>query len=66
VNNLIQLLGKGPGYVALAVAELIAGTWLATRGSDLSGFALVLGAVNAGVYGGGVMKAMAEAKNGRA
>jgi hypothetical protein len=64
VNDVIQLLGKGPGYVALAVAELGVGAWLAARGADLSGFALILGAVNAGVYGGGAWKAAAEAKNG--
>jgi hypothetical protein len=64
MSELVQLLGKGPGYVALAVAELGVGAWLAARGADLSGFALVLGAVNAGVYGGGAWKVAAEARNG--
>lgn len=62
--NIRDWISKGPGYILLAFAELGVGTFLAARGADLSGFALILGAVNAGVYGGGAAKAMAEAKNG--
>ncbi len=63
VSGVVRALGKGPGYVALAVFETILGFALALRQPDaLDGFALVLGAVNVAVYGGGAVNAFA--KNG--
>ncbi len=64
MNGTARAFGKGPGYVLLGFAEVACGTWLASRGADLSGFALILGAVNAGVFGGGAWKAAAKARNG--
>ena len=55
-------LGKGPGYVALAFFEAAIGAGLVYVGRDVVGYAGVLAAVNAGVYGGGAFKAVSEAK----
>ena len=57
-------LGKGAGYITLGFFEVSLGGVLAYLNRDLSGYALVVGAVNAGVFGGGAIKAAAEAKNG--
>ena len=57
-------LGKGGGFTAIALTEVTAGFVLGYYSKDLVGFATILGAVNAGFYGGGAWKAAAEAKNG--
>jgi hypothetical protein len=66
ISNAGSGLGKGAGYVALAFFEAMLGAALAYFGKDLTGFAAVVVAVNAGVFGGGAWKAAAEAKNGAA
>ena len=63
---LLQKLGKGPGMMALAFTEVILAYFLSQGGTDLTGYALVLGAVNVPVFGGGAWKAHSEAKNGKA
>jgi hypothetical protein len=62
---LLQKLGKGPGMMALAFTELILAYFLAKGGVDLNPYAVVIGAINVPVFGGGAWKAAAEAKNGR-
>ena len=58
---------KSAAYVALAAIEVGCGFVVAMKApGSLSGFALVLGAINAGVYGGGAFKAAADAKSNAA
>lgn len=59
-------LGKGPGLVGLAYLEagLLYVLAYVKPESNWTGIAMVLGAVNAGVYGGGAYKAGMEAKHG--
>ena len=61
-------IGKGPGYVLLAAAQAAGLFWLAHVQPTIpwETFAWSIAAVNAGVYGGGAWKAVAEAKaNGK-
>jgi len=60
----ISHLGKGPGFFLFAF--LCAGALFALVyiGKDVSGLTGPLGAVCAGLYGGGGLKAWAESKNG--
>ena len=59
----IKAAGRGAAYIALAVVEVLLAYHLAlTKSEALTGFATVLGVVNAAVYGGGMVKAAAEAR----
>lgn len=58
-------LGKGPGFILIGVLEVAVALMVAKSGKDLSGLSMCFAAINAGVFGGGAMKAMSEAKNGK-
>jgi hypothetical protein len=60
--NLTVLLGKGPGYVLVALLEVAVACVIAHLGKDLSGLAYVFGAINVPFYGTGVWKAMSDNK----
>jgi hypothetical protein len=62
LDYLFRSLGKGPGLTLVGLLQTGLGYSLALAGKDLSGFAYVVGAVNVGLFGGGAIKAHAEAK----
>ncbi len=62
--NMPEWLGKGPGYVVVALFEATAGVVLACLQVDLTGFAAVLTAINVPLFGGGAVKVWAQSKNG--
>jgi hypothetical protein len=66
MSELLQLAGKGPGYIALAFLEVAIAGGLLSRGIDGSAIAAAFGAINLGVYGGGAFKVASEARNGGA
>lgn len=62
--DILKLIGRGPGYILLAALQACIGGALALRGCDLSGYAMVLGAVNVAAYGGGAWKAHTDSRSG--
>lgn len=64
MSEIVSALGKGPGFLLLALIEVAITAILLAKGIDGTGIAAALGAINIPVYGGGAWKAAAEAKNG--
>lgn len=63
--GMLKMLGKGPGFMGLAMMEVIIGSALtAWAGVDATSLAVLYGAVNIPVYGGGAWKYAAKVKNG--
>jgi len=57
-------VGKGPGYILLAMGQAVGLFWLADHQPLISweNFAWPLGMINSAVYGGGALKSFADAK----
>ena len=61
-SRLLDAIGKGPGFVTVAVLEITLAFTLAVQAKELSGFVAALGVVNAALYGGGAFKAHSDNK----
>lgn len=61
-SSALQAVGKGPGFVAVGVLEVILAFVLAVQAKDLSGFVAALGVVNTALYGAGAFKAHSDNK----
>ena len=61
-TNVTVALGKGPGYVLVAILQVLVAAVAAHFGKDLTGLSLVYGAINVPFYGTGVWKAMSDNK----
>jgi len=64
-EHIVQLtvaMGKGPGYVLVAILQVLVAAVAAHFGKDLTGLSLVYGAINVPFYGTGVWKAMSDNK----
>ena len=65
MKDLIRVMGKGPGFMALAFFEVaLVGGLAAHFGSVPEGMTAALSIINAAVFGGGVWKVFAERGNG--
>lgn len=62
VSEFTVMLGKGPGYVLVAMIEVGIAAIVAHFGKDLTGLSLVYGAINVPFYGSGVWKAVSDNK----
>ena len=60
VSTFLVSLGKGPGFILIAFAEVVAGGACAYLGKDLVGLATVFGAINVPLYGAGAWKASSD------
>jgi hypothetical protein len=60
LKALLPAIGKGPGFVAVALLEVIITAILAWRAIDLTSYALALAAINGPLYGAGAWKAHSD------
>lgn len=65
VLGAVRMAGKGPGYIALAFFEVVGALALAFTGHEVAllPYGGVMTAINVPVFGAGMLKARAEAKN---
>ena len=60
VSTFLISLGKGPGFILVALGEVLVGGVCAYLGKDLIGLSAVFGTINVPLYGAGVWKASSD------